>query len=425
MKKALIITYYWPPAGGPGVQRWLKMAKYLPEFGIQPTILTVDSEKATYPLRDETLLEDLPAHLKTFYTDTSELFNLYKKTSGRKEVPFSGFVNESDKPGPRQKISKWIRGNILIPDPRRGWNKYAVKKAREIIKQESIDLIITTSPPHSSQLIGLQLKKEFPQIKWLADLRDPWTDIYYYNQFYPSKLAKQIDLNYEKQVLLKADYISVVSASMKRLLAGKIANNQSDKFLVVPNGFDEDDFKENNKYTSNSIFTITYTGTITSQYQIDSFLTVTEEISKDQNLKLQFVGKRDEHLEKKLMKLNLQNLEVELLSNVAHSKSIKFLQNADALLLGIPDIKDNEGIITGKIFEYLAAKKPIVGIGPVDGDAATILKETDSGEMFDYSNKTEVKQFLKMLMTEQSKFTYQVEAYSRKKLTQQLVNAIR
>ncbi len=424
MKKTLIITYYWPPAGGPGVQRWLKMAKYLPNFAMQPLVLTVNCDKATYPLRDETLVKEVPNDLKVFYTDTSELFNLYKKTSGRSEVPFSGFANESDKPGPRQKLSKWVRGNILIPDPRKGWNKHALKKAREIIKEEGIALIITTSPPHSSQLIGLQLKKEFPKIEWLADLRDPWTDIYYYNQFYPTKLAKKIDLNYERQVLLKADYVSVVSTSMKRLLAKKIDEKFAKKFLVIPNGFDADDFKQTKKEVVNSHFTITYTGTITSQYRIDVFLETIKYLSNEHNLKLQFVGKRDELLEKKLLNLNSSKLIVELVSSVSHTESIEFLKMADALLLGIPDMKDNEGIITGKIFEYLAAKKPIIGIGPPDGDAAKILSETDSGNMLNYSDKSAIKDLLKSLILKQRQYSFKGDAYSREKITEQLVKSI-
>ncbi|MBA4322070.1 MAG: hypothetical protein C0408_04570, partial [Odoribacter sp.] len=183
MAKVLIITYYWPPGSGAGVQRWLKFSKYLPEFGIEPVILTVDPEYAAYPATDKSLQTEISNDLKIHKTRATDYFRIYKKD--KTKIPSAGFASNSDK-GLKSKILRFIRGNFFIPDPRKGWNKYAFRKACEIIDNEGIKIVITTSPPHSTQLTGLKLKKKYPYIKWISDLRDPWTDIYYYNEFYPT-----------------------------------------------------------------------------------------------------------------------------------------------------------------------------------------------------------------------------------------------
>jgi hypothetical protein len=181
MEKVLIATYYWPPSGGPGVQRWLKFARYLPQFGFQPVILTVDSDSATYPIRDETLLSQVPAEIDVYTTRTSEPYALYRKLMGKKQVPYSGFTNDEN-PGMGGAIARFIRGNFFLPDARVGWNKFALKKALELIDRYGIKTVITTSPPHSTQILGLKVKNHRPSVKWIADLRDPWTDIFYYNK---------------------------------------------------------------------------------------------------------------------------------------------------------------------------------------------------------------------------------------------------
>ena len=187
MNKALIITYYWPPSGGAGIQRWLKFAKYLPEFGWQPVILTVNEQHAVYPLTDNSLEKEVANNITVYRTAATNWFRFY--SSNKAKVPSAGFASNLNN-SIKGKISRFIRGNFFIPDPRRGWNKFAFAKACEIIEKENITTIITTSPPHSTQLIGLKLKKKFKELKWIADLRDPWTDIYYYDMFYPTWIKK-------------------------------------------------------------------------------------------------------------------------------------------------------------------------------------------------------------------------------------------
>src|SRR5690554_3849698 len=215
MKNVLIITYYWPPSGGAGVQRWIKFVKYLTQMGANPIVLTVDPAYATYPQLDHTLEADIPPQTRIFRTKSFELYALYKKVSSNKEVPYGGFAN-TKKVDVKEKIIRFLRGNLVIPDPRKGWNNYAIAKAKELIQQYNIDTVITTSPPHSTQLIGLKLKKEL-NIKWVADLRDPWTDIYYFKQMYPTFIAKAIHKSIERQVLTKADKVITVSPALKQL----------------------------------------------------------------------------------------------------------------------------------------------------------------------------------------------------------------
>jgi glycosyltransferase involved in cell wall biosynthesis len=419
MKKVLIITYYWPPSGGAGVQRWLKFAKYLPEFGWQPVILTVDPENASYPQRDESLADEIHPDCLVYTTKSFELYNLYKLISGKKEVPYGGFANES-KEGWLQKISKFLRGNLLLPDPRKGWNKYAYKKALELIREFNIDTVVTTSPPHSTQLIGLKLKRKF-KIKWIADLRDPWTDIYYYNQFKHTALALSIDRNYEQKVVENADLLITVSEDVKRIFAGKSILPVASKMVVIPNGFDEDDFRIKEVPTEYKKI-ITYSGTISEAYDVDCFLEALCRL--DANLKSQilvrFVGKVPSTIEKRFSETGL---EIELVGYVDHSKSIEYLFRSDLLLLVIPKVKNNHGILTGKFFEYLASGKPILAIGPTDGDLAKIIQETKCGSMFDYADAEGMLHFIQESMNNPVSETNPEIAnqYSRKQLTQKIV----
>ncbi len=422
MKKVLIITYYWPPSGGAGVQRWLKFAKYLPEFGWQPVILTVDPTYASYPQRDESLLAEVDSRCLVYNTKSFELYNLYKLVSGKKEVPYGGFANES-KEGFLQKFSKFLRGNFLLPDPRKGWNNYAFRKAVELIREFNIDTVVTTSPPHSTQLIGLKLKQKL-NIRWIADLRDPWTDIYYYNQFKHTALARRIDQDYERQVVEKADLLITVSEDVKRIFAEKSKSPVAEKTVVIPNGFDEEDF-EVTDIPAETRKIITYTGTISEAYDVDRLLDALGRL--DENLKSQllirFVGKVPPTVEHKFRSAGL---DLELTGYVDHPKSIEYLFRTDLLLLVIPKVKNNQGILTGKFFEYLASRKPILAIGPTDGDLARIIQETCCGKLFDYNDAEGMSRFIKEKLnnpdTESDPTT--IARYSRKELTRKFTQIL-
>ena len=397
MKKILIITYYWPPCGGPGVQRILKFSKYLPEYGCIPYIVTVDDKKASYPIIDKSLCNDIPEAVKVFRTDTSEPFGAYSALTKKKEIPHSGFAKDKD-PSLLQKFSRFIRGNFFIPDARKGWNKYALAKARELIATEKFDAIITTSPPHSTQLVGLQLAKE-TGLKWIADLRDPWTDIYYYKEMLHLQFAKKKDAAYEKSVLEKADEILVVSDSIKKIFLSKSEKINSSKIHVLPNGYDDADFNTTVE-SQNKNFIITYTGTLAANYGIENFIDAFSEIineNKNVNFKLRFIGEIADSIKNTILSKGISN-EVEYVNYLPHSESIKYLFASTALLLAIPNIVNNEGILTGKLFEYLASRKPIICIGPEKGDASKIINECLAGATFDYNEKIKLKQYLQSLV---------------------------
>lgn len=420
MEKVLIITYYWPPGSGAGVQRWLKFSKYLPSFGWEPVILTVDPEYATYPATDYSMVAEIPANIKIYKTRATDYFRIYKKD--KKKIPSAGFARSGNK-GIKGKIQRFIRGNFFIPDPRIGWHKYAFRKACEIIENEGIKNIITTSPPHSTQLIGLKLKKKYPDIKWIADLRDPWTDIYYYNQFYPTFISKTIDREFEKQVLQSADKIITVGKSLKDLFASKISGIWN-KIEVITNGFDEDDFIGLNS-TNPEKFTISYIGTLSDAYPLNGLLDALRSFGeKGNNFNLKFVGTVSPD-QKDLMYSKIEKSFVEFIPFVDHAKAIKYMLDTTVLLLIIPDHKSNKSIITGKLFEYIATGKPIICLGPVDGDAEEILKETGNGNSFNYEDFTGIEALLILLINKQeihNKLT--LSEFTRKNLTSKLVELL-
>ncbi|WP_372774661.1 glycosyltransferase family 4 protein [Mangrovibacterium sp.] len=425
MKKVLIITYYWPPSGGAGVQRWLKFSKYLPEFGVQPVVLTVDAVQASYAQTDSSLVKEVPESIEVHRTDTFELYNLYKKLSGKKEIPYGGFANEGKETG-MQKLAKAIRGNFFIPDPRKGWNRYAYRKAVELIRENGIETVITTSPPHSTQLIGLKLKKKLG-VRWIADMRDPWTDIYYYKELYHTALARRIDRLLELKVLRNADQIVTVSEDMKRIFNDKLSGSESEsKFMVIPNGYDEEDFAQHVDAEKEK-YVITYTGTISEAYDIDGFLEALVALPSDlQNrLLLRFVGKVPATITAKVER-KCPSLQTELVGYVDHRKSVNYLLKSSMQLLVIPKVENNKGIITGKFFEYLASGNPVLAIGPANGDLDQLIRETGCGKLFEYDDVAAMLQFLTLSMSGEqiAASKEKAQAYSRRELTRLLVEKL-
>ncbi|HET6244035.1 MAG: glycosyltransferase family 4 protein [Bacteroidetes bacterium] len=392
MKKVLVITYYWPPSGGAGVQRWLKFVKYLPEFQIEPIVLTVDENEASYALVDHKLTQEISPSLRIVKTKTFEPFEIYKKISGKKEIPFGGFANEG-KAGFKSNFFRFIRGNLFIPDARRGWNKYVIKKASEIIVNEGIDTVITTSPPHSTQLVGLYLKKKF-NINWIADMRDPWTDIYFYKELNHTAIARKIDAAFEKKVLLNADKVIVVSEDIKRIFTEKDKKIDPLNIVVIPNGFDAEDFtagqKEDNEY-----FTIAYTGSMTLKYRPQAFFKAIKNLADSTNGKIKFIlaGSPDPDVVEEAEKAGIKSI-TEFKGYISHSGSIEIMHKAAVLFLSIPDVENNKGILTGKLFEYLASQRPIICTAPKNGDAAKIINDCDAGEVVDYDEQKKMEQLL-------------------------------
>ena len=294
-----------------------------------------------------------------------------------------------------------------------------------IIRNNNIETIITTSPPHSTQLIGLKLKKQL-NIKWLADFRDPWTDIYYYKQLYPTKLATAINKNFERKVLQNSNKTITVSRELKRLFSSKL-NNVRDKTEVIPNGFDIDDFLNINKAKRNNLFYISYVGTISNDYNIDGLINGIKQLSGiiKTKIRLRFIGKISSELVEKLNDTGLKG-QIEIVGYVEHSKAISYMMSSDVLLLIIPNVKNNMGILTGKLFEYLASKRPILFLGPVNGNAAAIIEETKSGIICSCNDKDKIAESIEIFFhsTKTDSDFSEALKYSRDNLTKNLLELI-
>jgi glycosyltransferase involved in cell wall biosynthesis len=423
-KKLLIISYYWPPSGGAGVQRIFKFAKYLLQLGYDPYVITVDESAASYPVLDHTLLDDVPAGIKVHRTKSFEPLNILSSFTGNK-TPYGGFANKN-KDKFSQKVLRFIRGNFFIPDARKGWVSYAYAKAVELIQKEKIDTVIISSPPHSSQLVGLKLKRKFTNIKWIADLRDPWTDIYYYKDMLHTSFAKARDARFEKEVVEQADELVVVSKPIVQQYLSKSKNISQAKIHVIPNGYDEDDFTDA-KAVQREYFTFTYVGTIADIYRPEIFFeSLGKAIQKTgEKVKVQFVGSRTENIIESIRKNNLES-STEFLPHVDHSSAIKYMHDSDALLLVIPDVRESQGILTGKLFEYLASYRTIICIGPKDGDAARIIRECNAGETFERNQSAELENYLTTLIKQRGIRTSNnnVQKYSRKNLTKEFASLL-
>lgn len=426
MKRVLIITYYWPPSGGSGVQRWLKMSKYLPEYGWQPVIYT--TENAEYPIIDHSLEKDVAPNIEVIRRPINEPYSAYKKFLGinKDETVKMGFIQEKEKNKSwKSDLSLWVRGNFFIPDARCGWVKPSVRFLKEYLNEHPVDAIISTGPPHSMHLIALKLKEALG-LPWIADFRDPWTEIDYYNDLHLTAWADRKHHRLEQEVLTKADKVVTVAPDGARRL-GRLGNRN---VRTIYNGFDRDDDAQTPVNLSEQ-FTITYLGVL-SKIQNPSNLwqalaeLIKEDSGFDKNLKINMIGQIDSAV---VSSIN----ENGLTQHVAYSPYMPHDQVSAVhrsstllLLLLMPDSEPRaKGLLTGKLFEYMASGRPILCIGPEDGDAARILRETGAGQTISFEDKEKIKEALKNLYQRYLENTLEgntnpkVENYSRQVMTQQ------
>ena len=419
MKKVLIITYYWPPSGGAGVQRWLKFAKYLSNFGWEPIIYTV--ENGEYPVLDYDLLDEVPIGIKVLKTPIWEPYSIYKKFTGRKkdEKINSGFLSEKKNSKLLDKLSTWIRGNLFIPDARKFWIKPSVNFLTNYLKDNPVDVVISSGPPHSSHMIALKLK-ENNKLPWVADFRDPWTNIDYYKDLLLSKKSDLKHKKLENTVLKKADRVITIGKSLSEELTALGAND----IKVIENGFDPDDFQINDDIPLDNEFSIAHIGSFTpSRNHIVFWQALKELVTENSNfsnkLKIQLVGKVDYSVKMNIEKYGLEKY-VNYVGYVPHGKVIEYQKKAKLLLLMVNNTPNAKGIITGKVFEYIASKRPILVIGPEDGDLSTIIKNTKSGIVCGFDDVKKLKLNILELYNNEINFEPNPEAYSRKSLTKKL-----
>jgi len=429
-KKILIITYYWPPAGGPGVQRWLKFAKYLPEFGWKPIIFT--PENPSYPLLDESLIKDVPENLEIIKTKIWEPYQLAEKLNKSNKKFKAGQFDVGKNQSWKSKLSIWVRGNFFIPDARVFWVKPSVKFLEHYLKENKIDVVVTSGPPHSLHLIGLNLKKKLPNVKWIADFRDPWTEISYYKHLKLTKNSDRKHRQLESNVFENADITLATSYTD----AANFRTNGANA-VCITNGFDETDASQNQKnsdyQTLERKFTLSYIGVLEQLRNPENLWKALDNLVKTnsdfaENFNLKFAGRIDDKILTEIENSSLKNTILNL-GYLSHDKAIDEMQNSDILLITNFPKESSKGIIPGKIFEYLSTGKQIISFGPDQADVAKILDETKAGKHFSYNDYQTIKRFILEKFElwkngDLSENIQNIEQFSRKNLTKRLVETL-
>jgi glycosyltransferase involved in cell wall biosynthesis len=427
MKKVLIITYYWPPAGGSAVYRWLKFSKYLREFGWEPIVYT--AENGEYAELDPENEKDIAAGITILKQPIWEPYQLYKQFIGQKktEKVNVGFLTEKKKPGLAEYISVWIRGNFFIPDARKFWVKPSVSYLSKWLRENPVDMIISSGPPHSMHLIAMQLKKHM-NIPWIADFRDPWTKIDFYNELHLSWLANRKHHRLEKEVTITADCVVTVGNQMREEFEALGAK----KAVVITNGFDTSD-SITGEVQADKKFTIAHFGTVNKArnpellWQVIAQL-VNENASFANDLELKFVGRLDQSASESVQTHKLEKY-LTRIDFMPHKEVIQMQRQSQVLLLLINQTHNAGGILTGKFFEYLAAARPVLAIGPTEGDVADILRGSNAGTIVDFADAAGLK---KTILDYYSKFCLHqlnvspegINRYSRYELTRKLAETM-
>jgi glycosyltransferase involved in cell wall biosynthesis len=423
--KVLIITYYWPPSGGSGVQRWLKFVKYLPQLGWEPHVFT--PENPSFAIKDESLLKDVPdeAEIIRFpIWEPYDLFFNFARLFGKSRTHRPTDLATGPNKTFFQRVTSWIRGNFFIPDPRVFWVRPSFDFLNEYLNENNIRTVITTGPPHSLHLIGYRLKKKNPGIRWLADFRDPWSQWGLLDSLGVGKWARKRHRKFESDVLRTADDVITITPFYRRQFEA-LSNR---KVHLLTNGYDADDFK-NLSITKSSKFIIRHVGIINEKCDPRPFMKALEEAIADStdfhaNVEMEFVGEVHARVREYADRSeNLKRITV-FSGNIPHKELIKLYGSSSLLVLILTGYKDAEGYMPGKLFEYLATGLPILGIGPVNGDAAQVLKESQAGTFIDSDNIPDIKNELLKHFKAWQAGTRQLSSgqvkYSRQAITQQL-----
>ncbi|MEH6763224.1 MAG: glycosyltransferase family 4 protein [Aequorivita antarctica] len=423
MKRALIITYYWPPAGGPGVQRWLKFVKYFREFGVEPIVYV--PENPNYPLVDENFSSEIPFDIEVIKQPINEPYRFAKLFSKKKTKQISSGIISKKEISAMEKLMLYIRGNFFIPDARVGWVKPSVTFLSEYISKNPVDVVITTGPPHSLHLIGMQLQKEL-KIKWIADFRDPWTTIHYHKSLRLNKASERKHKELEASVLKLADIITVTSPTTKK----EFEMITETPIVVITNGYD---VSEKIDFAMDTNFSISHIGSLLSERNPEVLWKVLAEICKENNsfkndLRLKFAGVVSDEVKKSLESFQLTE-NCNFLGYVSHSEALTLQHQSQVLLLVEINSAETRAIIPGKLFEYLAAKRPVIALGPKESDIEGIISETKSGTFFGYWDddelKLEILQLYEQFQNGDLKIASEgIEKYSRRELTKRMASLI-
>lgn len=419
MRKVLVVTYYWPPAGGPGVQRWLKFVKYLPEFGVEPIVYI--PENPNYPITDASLEKEVPENVKIYSHPIKEPYGFARLLSAKKTKRISSGIIQAKNQSFLEKLMLWVRGNFFIPDARKNWVEPSVKLLSEIIQQEAIKTVVTTGPPHSVHLIGKRLK-EIHRLKWVADFRDPWTSIGYHKKLKLTKASQRKHKQMESAVLNTADSVVVTSETTRK----EFQQLTSKPIAVITNGYDIDMAATSEL---DAKFTISHIGSLLTGRNPSNLWTALSELVSENKafhdaFELRLVGVVSEDVLDTIHGHGLHN-HLKLVDYLSHEGAVTYQRRSQVLLLVEINSMDTVGIIPGKVFEYMAAKRPILGIGPKHWEVANILLETKSGSVFSYEArsalKTKILEWFNAYQNGQLRVdSINIGNYSRRELTRKL-----
>jgi len=386
-RRILVLTYYFPPSGGPGVQRILKFVKYLPSSGWTPIVLTV--EDGAYPARDPSLETDVPSEAEVVRTSSWDPYHLYARLTGRSDddAVVQGSLEGRERTW-KERLARWVRANIVLPDARVGWVPFAVWRGHHLLRRHDVDAILTTGPPHSTHLAGAALQW-MSGIPWVADFRDPWTDINYYQELPHTEWARRVDSALERMVLRRTEALTTVSPGWKSLLQAKINGEGAPKpFRVIHNGYDEEDLQPRRADVDEEHFTITHVGSLYASRNPTGLWRAVRRLRENgrvPKLRIRLVGMVDPPVREALRAHDLEE-RTDFVSYVPHDEAVRHMQRAGLLLLSIEAFPAASGMLTGKLYEYLASGRPVLGLGPPRGDAARLLRRTGGGRLFARDN---------------------------------------
>ena len=423
-KKLLIITYYWPPAGGPGVQRWLKFVKYLPDFDVQPIVYV--PENPTYPIIDQHLESEVSNKAVILKNPIFEPYQLASFLSKNKTKKISsGIIPNQKKQSFLEKVMLWVRGNLFIPDARVFWVKPSVSYLEKYIRENEIDTIVTSGPPHSLHLIGLELKQKM-NLKWLADFRDPWTTIGYHKQLKLSSWASKKHKDLEKEVMTTCDQLLVTSPTTKT----EFEAITSKPIEVITNGYD---VEQVNKKPLDEKFTLAHIGSFLSARNPRILWKALKELTKENpefknHFQLKLIGAVSAEVLQAIKEFKLEKY-VNHLGYLPHDEAIIEQRSSQVLLLIEIDSEETKCIIPGKLFEYMVSERPIIAIGPENADFAQIIKETNTGTFFKYDElealKAQILNYFEQFQQNNLKvYPVGLQQYSRKSLTEKLAKLL-
>ena len=416
----LIITYYWPPAGGPGVQRWLKFVKYLPEFNIEPILFV--PKNANYPLLDNTLNNDIKNGLKVIRFPITEISGFLPKLKFLKSIR-SGNISKPKNQTFIQKVFFFIRGNLFIPDMKIFWKTSSVNFLSDYISQNNIDTIITTGPPHSIHLIGLELKRSL-NINWISDFRDPWVNLNYLNRFHLLSSSKKRHKNLRNRVLISSDAVIVTSEKLKNLFLNITTN-----VFKITNGFDY----INKEIILDKKFSISHVGSLYDERNPSFLWDVIEEIYENNNnfkndFQINLIGNNSEKIKNNLNTKKFHSC-VNYYDYVNHNHAIQLMGSSQTLLMIEANDLESSYAIPGKLFEYLNSKRPIIAVGPSKSEVSKIISKTKSGKFFTYNQGLYLKQYIEEIYNNYKRGiikykTRNIQLYERRNLTKKLAKII-